>query len=674
MKPLRKKKTESFESLKQDLGIGSHLALDIPTSMIISGVESDKYFDITVRQCGIRFVLMSYHYLQKKGKNFLAKRLEEFPDLKVFIDSGAHTFFANRDEYSQKSEEFWEDYLERYTNWVRDNKDYIFACANLDIEGLVGLDKVDEWNGKYFEPLEADTGVQVCYIWHAERGNQGWEEYCKKHSYTGFSGENDINTTQKMMKMLGVAKKYNTRVHGMAMTKTDEMVKIPFFTCDSTTWLVGQQYGELNWFDGRGMKRLSKNEWQRQYKTKLLKEPFLADWDKLINGMGGRGDTYELLRLNVIAYKLAEDYIRKRLGTKMYWLSSNTKVSSSSNSTPTDFNLPSYEWFMGEEYIGLDDYLKQFNISTMDYTVDEAVNILFYFYLFLEDDKEHLDEVEDDDLIGYAQTAIDSSISSREDAIEALSIYFKANASGERTDFIGESGMNIAKDRERYVEEDEFAIVEVSESDITNNLALPAPSSMPEVDVYDEELKKHGIVAVRNSKGQFVKGQQKVRKPKNIYSDKMPKLFCDSCYKSGDCPQYKAGYVCAFDKMFKRFDSRNTQDVMDAMASMVNFNLERMQRAMMFEVMDGGFATQEVTGLVDQNVRLLEKMNNMNNLMPKAIVSQKRVVREDGTEEVVTEMNVSNPQQGGILSAIFGSSSNKEDKEENVVDVDFKAD
>lgn len=625
-----------------------------PTHIIISGVESDRYWNIVVNQCGMRNVLMSYHYLQKKGSEFLKKRLEETPDVKILIDSGAHTFYSKIDEYSKKPDSFWDDYLQKYTEWVAENKDYITSCANLDIEGIVGIEKVDEWNKKYFAPLE-EMGIDVCYIWHAVRGTNGWEDYCKKYKYVGLSTENDSLTTQHLSKMLTVSKRYNTRVHGMALTKTEVLVRVPFYSVDSTTWLVGQQYGELNWFDGRKMRRLSKTEWQRNYKTKLLREPFNADWDKLINGMGGRGDTYELLRLNVIAYKLAEEHITKRLNSKMYWLDKGT----SSQPTITKNDLvdlvPNIEWFNGDssDYA---DYLSKLGIDASDYSKTEAVDLLYYFYMFINDDEEALDLISDEDLMAYANQVLETPIATREDALSELRDFFIENATGERTDFKTEVVQPL--ERKTYIEDDEFTIIDLSESELNNSSYLPqlTDSTMPEVDAYDAEMAKHGITVVRDEKGRFVKGQQKVRKPKNVYSEKYPKLVCDTCYKSGDCPQYKAGYVCAFDRTFKKFDSRKLDDLLDGMGSIVEFNMGRLQRAMMFEMMDGGMPTAEVSQLIDQNMKYLEKMKDIVSNSPRAIVEQRKVLKTDGTQEITTSVGVT-PQTGGILSQIFGNSN-----------------
>lgn len=1107
--------------------MAKHSSINVPASIVISGVESDTYFDIVVRKCGIRFILMSYHYLQKKPKDFLKKRMEEFPDLKIFIDSGAHTFLANKDDYMDKPMSYWESYIEGYIDFLTKNKEYVFACADLDIDFIVGQEQVDKWRDEVFESFKKDTGVEVCYIWHSNRGQVGWKEMCKKYDYIGLSYENDAQMTlQKLMGMINVAKGYNTRVHGMALTRVEILVRVPFFSVDSsvdgkssilvkdlnsdrtermsieelynrnienefrttefetrvpysnyqvltvddnnkviwgnlygvvkhkvkkatvklkveggrditcttdhsiitmdkqgnlvetkadelkvgdfvlapkqyeldndlvpftnilidkpntqtnrkelqvvelsdkflqflglwigdghfssdttglscyqdveckdvidyiaqlygakvsldkngidarisnvrlqrvmkalgfegtsktkrvpkfiyslskqqvcqflkgyfsadgtgscecstiskelkddlvellsmlginasvtyrsarpykinrkegeaseiwhinirnkqskmlfrdnigflqnyknnkleniisnipdrepkcsgipkslaicnsirtdgthttsiakwkgarisrkyknvfndkvrdsellfleiksietindgtkevevydlsveqyerffangllvhnTTWLVGQQYGELNWFNGRKMQRLSKDQWRRQYKTQLLKEPFNADWDRLINGMGGQGDTYELLRLNVLAYILAEEHIRKRLHSKMYWMDGGVEVGMelvNLNSIVT----PSKEWFDGdcEDW---KSYLEKLRLPTDNLEKDEAVNILSLFYIFINNDYEELEEgYTEQELIDYAKL-LGSDSEDYQDSVEFMKEYFIDNATGKRNDFreIEMEDENVkAKERLSYIEDDAFDIIDLSEEQINNSLSLTAPKEMPEVDEYDEELRKNNIVPVRASDGKFLKGQKKVRRPKDIYSSKYPKLNCDTCYKSGDCPEYKAGFVCAFDKMFKRFDTRNSEDVVEAMSSIVNHNLERLQRAMLFETMDGGMATPEVTGLIDQNAKLLEKLQQLQQTRAQTILQQRRTIMSDGTETIENSMSL-NPQEGGILSKIFGAPSKsddldtedvrikkKEEMEANIVEVEY---
>lgn len=338
-----------------------------------------------------------------------------------------------------------------------------------------------------------------------------------------------------------------------------------------------------------------------------------------------------------------------------------------------NLDLPPYEWYTDEEekYPDLEKYLNNVGISPNDFSREESVNILFFYFLLLKDTENHIYDFEDEILTTYASQLSNSVISSKDEAIEFLRNYYRDNALGIRNDFKGENSVLAPREREIYIEEEEFATIDLSSNDIEVGLGIDVnKDDMPEVTLLDEELKKQDIVPVRDSKGRFIKGQKKVRKPKNIYSDKMPVLNCNTCYKAGDCEMYKPGYVCAYKKMFKRFNTRNMDDIVDAMTSMANYNLERMSRAMMFETMDGGMVTAEVTGLIDQNMRILNQIKELQ--QSKAIVSQKRVIREDGTEETVTQLNV-NPQEGGILSKIFGMNkpSDSEDKDK-YVDVDYK--
>jgi hypothetical protein len=133
--------------------------------------------------------------------------------------------------------------------------------------------------------------------------------------------------------------------------------------------------------------------------------------------------------------------------------------------------------------------------------------------------------------------------------------------------------------------------------------------------------------------------------------------------------------------MFKRFDSRNLDDVIESMQGMVNMNMGRLQKAMIFETLDGGMPTGEVTGLIDQNMRLMEKMRDLINYSPKTVVEQRRVLKADGSEEVVTSMNVNPQQGGGILSKLFGGDEDKPKKpkakksakdDENIVEADYE--
>lgn len=1186
-------------------------AANYPCSLVMSGVESDAYFDIAIGE-GIDRMLMSYHYIQRKGKNFLRDRLSKHPHVKMMIDSGAHTFHAKEEEFSQKPLEFWEKYLERYTNFIRANKEFIFSCVELDIANLVGFDKVDYFREKYFEPLR-EEGILVCYVWHDYDGDKHWEEMCQKYDYVGFSLVNTDMGEKDIIRKMNIARKHGALVHGFAVTRVEIMSKMPFFTGDSsvsadssitvrnkttgeierkeigvffaredikqghirtsevekivpldnyetltvnddlevvwgdlysvvrhdvkkptirynieggktlevttdhsvismdkegnlievkadslkegdfvlappsysnenepvgyvnawiqkpntqsnerelqvvqvtndfleflgmwvgdghytgndvvgfscyqdsecrevidriftlygakiderpngvdvrvsnvrlrrvmealgfkgtsstkrvpkfiyslhveqinsflrgyfsadgsgshldcstiskelkndlvellemqgiytsvsnspkgrynirgkvgdkkeswhitirdleskikfyenigfmqdykndslqttikeqlskgksntpigakrlglptslsnsdycyypsgrtvnkskvkritrsvkenfsekvfncglhflqiksvevvndgsevidvydlsvsgtekffangilvhnTTWLVGTQYGELNWFDGRKMRRLKKDKWKKEYKQKYIS--IGANWD-----LAGEENPYELIRINLIVFKQAEEYIRKRIRGKSYWLSDAPPISlrtskslrsnaaaptskevnkvmeekpkkklkrkikkassqveetapqekaevmigettkqeipkefvqpgkpkskleefmeQSEKPEPLDLDLqlsklPSREWFDGDME-DLDEYLADLQMNFGNVTRDYILDTLFNYVVFLTDGNEDIIEPMDDaTILGYCTGAFKRSFTDREEAIAYIKERLIANLTLQEDTLLMQGGrgggtleaIEHAKEREVYLEDEEFELVDLTDEELT--LYLPSPNEgedMPEVAELDKELSTKGVVAVRDEKGRFLKGQKRVRKPKNIYSEKFPKLACNTCYKAGDCPEFQPDSVCAYDKIFKKFDVRNSEDIMDAMSSMVNLNLGRLQRQTMFETMDGGMADGTVTAMIDQNMNLLMKMKQLQD-QPRVVATQHRTLHADGRQEETTV--ISNPRGEGILSRIFGNATPENDREmderEDVIDADAK--
>ena len=165
----------------------------------------------------------------------------------------------------------------------------------------------------------------------------------------------------------------------------------------------------------------------------------------------------------------------------------------------------------------------------------------------------------------------------------------------------------MVKERDDYIEDDEEELVDLTDYDIKDRLKnlLPVPEDAengkaPELEELDREIfSKANIVPTFDEKGKFVKGQTAVRKPKKMYSKKYPKFACDTCYAAAKCPEFKAGYVCSYNKMFNRYDTRDMADLIQAMQGMVEHNLSRMQKAMVMEVLNGTI-DGNVTSFIDQ--------------------------------------------------------------------------
>lgn len=118
---------------------------------------------------------------------------------------------------------------------------------------------------------------------------------------------------------------------------------------------------------------------------------------------------------------------------------------------------------------------------------------------------------------------------------------------------------------------------------------------------------------------------------------KLPRLSCNSCATGPECPEYKTGYVCAYEKAFKAFPSRDLDCVLELARYIVDKNKERLFRAMFSEqLVSGGCVDPEVTRLSEVVLKQVDHLIKLNR------------------ETVHAELSVSTPNEG-ILAKMFGS-------------------
>ena len=643
---------------------------DRPFNIFYSGVEDSNNLSI-LYDMGIRNFLMSYHYIQNKHLN-----IDEYKNMgiKFFIDSGAYTYQTDP-KFEDITVEEWEKHVQRYLRWAKKHKDIIFAIANLDLENLLGEDVVRAWNEKYFEPFMLETGIPVCFIWHTVSTEVGWERYCQRYPYVGMSWVSDDGTTDLDFSfgqnMLRVAEKYNTVVHGMGMTRTALLTKLSFYTSDSTTWLVGLQYGEINFWNGQKMQRLKKDKWQGTYLDTICNK-FGLDSELLLNE-----DTTEMIKANVGAFIEAEEFIQHMAKSRFYWQKPRSNKRTEEDLKNIEYPTPEWLSTPKEERQDLEKYAKEFNISMEN--LNEAMNLVIDMTCFMNWDNiaysEYINKCYTPEMLKEIHDVyINRIVESDEQRIEDLKAFYKANLLGEDTTllYLGTNFDRMVKEREdnEYITDEEYEYEDISDVELNNTLAklLPEKSEAPEIDDLDDEIfREQGIEPIRDKNGHFLKGQRKVLKPKKLYSEKYPKLACDVCVNAQRCPQYKPGYVCAFNKMFNRYNTRDMADVIQAMQGIVDFSMQRLQRGMMTEMLNGGIPDPAVSQMMNQSMGLLGQLQRMYECGSQAVIKQTKVVRADGTQETTTQ--VSNPQNGGILAQIFGNMSTDEDPKDDVIDI-----
>jgi len=237
-----------------------------------------------VRYVGALSYLMSYEYIRKSLDWAEKEMLPEIVESKgVFMtDSGAFSLLANIDRSKSTDPKFWEPYIEEYIQFLYDNCHNIYCAANMDLDRIVGREAVDEWNERYFKPLE--KYMQIVYVVHPNEKEdvmafKRLKEYCNLHDYVGIAS--GINMNKSYPKIAQISRSFNTRLHGFGYTVYNELMNRPMFSIDSSTWTMGSRFGETHIDDGANYRPFNRNYHHYRKKFKHKAADMGLDYSKI---------------------------------------------------------------------------------------------------------------------------------------------------------------------------------------------------------------------------------------------------------------------------------------------------------------------------------------------------------------------------------------------------------
>ena len=216
--------------------------------IFLAGTYSEEKYGETLQKC--KYILESYYYI-KPWQIELAKECEMF-----LLDSGAFTFMQN-----SKAHTDWNEYLERYAQFVNENNiEYFFE---LDIDSVIGYDNVL----KLRKRLEDLTNRQSIPVWHLSRGKDEFLKMCDEYSYVaigGLVGKERKSQKQKQLEQsfpwfINEAHKRNAQIHGLGFTSMQGLSKYHFDSVDSTRWNCAR-FGRLEYFDGKRMRPIDRRK------------------------------------------------------------------------------------------------------------------------------------------------------------------------------------------------------------------------------------------------------------------------------------------------------------------------------------------------------------------------------------------------------------------------------
>ncbi len=126
----------------------------------------------------------------------------------------------------------------------------------------------------------------------------------------------------------------------------------------------------------------------------------------------------------------------------------------------------------------------------------------------------------------------------------------------------------------------------------------------------------------------------------------MPQIVCNNCSMGAQqCPNYREGAVCAYNPMFYKFDTRNPNDIEDALHSIANLSIARVQRAAIKENLSGGTHLGETTAAINQAIGLMTDLREAQATIqrtvtrnPDGTISDTVGVSGTGGKSIIAEM------------------------------------
>lgn len=217
------------------------------------------------------FILESFFYADSKTE----KLLPHFGDF--LLDSGAFTFMQ-----SSKTHVVWEDYIERYADFI--NRNNVEKFFELDIDSVVGYDKVLEYRAM----LEKLTNKQCIPVWHISRGMKNFYEMCQMYPYValgGIVGERRGGTKYKQYHamfptFIKIAHQHGCKIHGLGYTDLSGLAINHFDSVDSTAWTTGNRFGFIYQFNGKTMIKHDVPKGKRIADSRKVAEINYLEWIK----------------------------------------------------------------------------------------------------------------------------------------------------------------------------------------------------------------------------------------------------------------------------------------------------------------------------------------------------------------------------------------------------------
>jgi hypothetical protein len=211
----------------------------------LAGETGSAGREAMVLEDGPPYRLISYFYVCEAGQDRHAtmraartthKEQVMSRDIKLFLDSGAYSAFTKGVTID----------IKEYCDFIKANKKYLEVYANLD---EIGDPEGTRDNQKAMER----QGLRPMPCFHYGEDVKYLHEYMEQYDYIALGGMVPIATRDLQPWLDSIFGEHicgpdgmpKVRVHGFGMTSLRLMIRYPWFSVDSTSWLMSSRMGSI---------------------------------------------------------------------------------------------------------------------------------------------------------------------------------------------------------------------------------------------------------------------------------------------------------------------------------------------------------------------------------------------------------------------------------------------
>jgi hypothetical protein len=224
-------------------------------------------------------------------------------DASLFVDSGAYTVNSkDEDTYSQRE---LKELAASYREFVGNNFDRLEYVSEFDALPL-GRAWIENQRAAWTDEFGWDKFLA---IWHPDWGIENLQEMCATYSRVGVP-QTALNGRNLVPLLNSQVARFGVRLHGVAMTKVEEMQTVQWDSVASTSWISPQRYGDTIVWTNNELKRYPrayKEQARKRHRT--LFERIGLDPAKIEDG-----DSTEVLRLSMWSWRQLEEHINRHHG------------------------------------------------------------------------------------------------------------------------------------------------------------------------------------------------------------------------------------------------------------------------------------------------------------------------------------------------------------------------